>query len=317
MEYRSRHWAFPCWERAAWARRSAERRRVGERTGELDFEAAVRVLGESAGVGQLTEPAAVGTHGENLPAVGVGVQRIAARLEDYCPCHLVLNAPTRRESAVRRKGDEPTTGLNGGDPRVEVGDLAQPATVDVDGEPLAASVGVPPDRVGGGPEERARPVGVQEAGPRVHAAEVRELDEILAVLHEEFGDRGVNSADWFTGFPRTLRLSKSVGSCVTPKVGTTRLPTAATCGGRARCLSPLPSIRTVKAAPSCCEFEPSGSTNVKNRTVSLSINRGYAVTKFPTLGGEPEGRRVTCVRWPVARSSTTSWTASSPPGPGP
>src|SRR5207245_8635587 len=35
------------------------------------------------------------------------------------------------------------------------------------------------------------------------------------------------------------------------------------------------------------------------------------------VGGVPEGRCVTCVRWPVWRSSTTIWAACSPPGPGP
>src|SRR4029453_2509602 len=82
----------------------------------------------------------------------------------------------------------------------------------------------------------------------------------------------------------------------------------------------VPSIRTVKAAAVCSGFEPSGSTNVWKRTVSLSMNVGQQVKRnFPKKppGAVPEGRRVTSVRRPVARSSTTIWAASSPPGPGP
>src|SRR5262249_51589150 len=120
--------------------------------------------------------------------------------------------------------------------------------------------------------------------------------------------------------PGTLSRTRLVRSPVTPNVGTTWLPGRTT--GMGTGLSPPPSIRTVKAAKLCSGFEPSGSTYVWKRTVSLSTNVGQQVRKGktrPTMtgGGVPVGRRVTCVRSPVARSSTTIWTASSPPGPGP
>src|SRR5213080_129479 len=57
---------------------SVKRRRVGERAGEFDSDAAVRVGRESGGVGQLAEPAAVGAHGEDLAPVGTGAERVAA-----------------------------------------------------------------------------------------------------------------------------------------------------------------------------------------------------------------------------------------------
>jgi len=107
---------------------------------------------------------------------------------------------------------------------------------------------------------------------------------------------------------------------VTPKVGTTWLPGWATGVGTGFNL--LPSIRTVKAAKLCSGFKPSGSVNVWKRTVSLSMNAGQQVRKYgeapgPAGGGVlPEGRLV-IVRWPVARSRITIWTASSPAGPGP
>jgi len=54
-----------------------------------------------------------------------------------------------------------------------VGQVAQPATARVDGEHLAKSIRVRPERIGGGQKERARPGDIQEGARRVAAAKVR------------------------------------------------------------------------------------------------------------------------------------------------
>src|SRR5262245_10441041 len=77
--------------------------------------------------------------------------------------------------------------------------------------------------------------------------------------------------------PGSLKRSRLVRSPVTPNVGTTWLPGRTT--GMGTGASPLPSIRTVKAAKLCSGFEPSGSTYVWKRTVSLSTNVGQQVRK--------------------------------------
>jgi hypothetical protein len=121
-----------------------------------------------------------------------------------------------------------------------------------------------------------------------------------------------------TGVPGSAKRTRLVRSPVTPKLGTTSLPGTAIGGGTRFRL--VPSIRTVKAAAVCAGFEPSGSTNVWKRTVSLSMKVGQQVRRnFPLTppGAVPDGRRVTSVRRPVARSSITICAASSPPGPGP
>jgi len=66
--------------------------------------------------------------------------------------------------------------------------LEQPATARVDGEHLAKSIRVRPERIGGGQKERTRPGDIQERARRVAAAKVRELGEIRAVSKEELGD---------------------------------------------------------------------------------------------------------------------------------
>src|SRR5262245_23435276 len=88
---------------------------------------------------------------------------------------------------------------------------------------------------------RTRPGGVQEAGLCVDAAEVRELEEGLAFLDEDFGNREVASCivHRCPGDAQAKQVSRQLRDS---EVGTTRLPTAATCGGRTRCTSPLPSI---------------------------------------------------------------------------
>jgi hypothetical protein len=76
------------------------------------------------------------------------------------------------------------------------------------------------------------------------------------------------------GVPGTLRAKTFLASIATPKIGMMRLPGPATGVGTVSFLSLLPSIRTVKKASLCSEFEPSGSTKVKKPMVSLSMNRG-------------------------------------------
>src|SRR5262245_52876180 len=69
---------------------SVDRRRVGERAGKLDSDAAVGVFRQSGGIRELAEPAAVGAHGEDLAAEGVGAERVATRIEDDCLRHCIL-----------------------------------------------------------------------------------------------------------------------------------------------------------------------------------------------------------------------------------
>src|SRR5262245_46187280 len=69
-----------------------------------------------------------------------------------------------------------------------VGQVAQPATARVDGDHLAKSIRVRPERIGGGQNERARPGDIQKRARRVAAAKVRELGEIRAVPKEDLGD---------------------------------------------------------------------------------------------------------------------------------
>jgi len=85
-----------------------------------------------------------------------------------------------------------------------VGDLTQGsgATENANGEQLAVFVGVGPERVGRGQEERACSGGVQERGDGVLTAEVRELTEILAVPYEDLSDREVAEGSVFHRSPR-------------------------------------------------------------------------------------------------------------------
>src|SRR5262245_11008425 len=179
--------------RAHGTNHSVNGRRVGERTGKLDPDAAVRIGREAGGVGQLAEPAAVGAQGEDLLAVGVCADRVTAGIEDDSLRHRVLNNCEPTDAAGTASTARRASGANDGVPRVEVGDLAQPATAGVNGEQLAASERVSAERVvrrvGGGRKERPPPTDAQERGQRVHAAEVRELEEILALLEEHLVDR--------------------------------------------------------------------------------------------------------------------------------
>src|SRR5262249_39561403 len=158
-------------------------RRVRERAGKLDPDAAVRVFRESGGVGQLPEPAAVGAHGEQLTAVDARMERVARGVEDDRFRHRVLNVELPPDGALRGTihpacGDDVRRRTS----RVEMGDLAQAVATGVDGEYLAVSEGVLPERVGGGREERAPPGHARERVSCVHAVELRQLEEILAVL---------------------------------------------------------------------------------------------------------------------------------------
>src|SRR5262249_42989581 len=71
-------------------RSSVRRRRLGERPGERDPDAAVRVGRDSGGTGELTEPASVGAHGKQLIAVPVRAEWIAGGVEDHRLGHRVL-----------------------------------------------------------------------------------------------------------------------------------------------------------------------------------------------------------------------------------
>src|SRR5262249_27584271 len=85
--------------------------------------------------------------------------------------------------------------------QVEVGDLPQPAPHGVNGEDLAALVGIRLERVGGTQEEGAAPPGIEEPGERVHASELRELHQLFAPFEKDLRDREAlareEPARWF------------------------------------------------------------------------------------------------------------------------
>src|SRR5262249_31398914 len=165
----------------------------GEQEREFDPVAPVRVGRETGDIGQLAEPRAVRAHGEDLVAEGIRAERIARSVEDDCLRHRILTDELIPHEAVRRR-IQIACRLSDGAPWVEVCDLAQPAAERVNGEYLAVSRGVRPERVGGCPEEGARPGSVQERAERVNAVEVCKLNEIiLADLDEDLGDREVAS----------------------------------------------------------------------------------------------------------------------------
>jgi hypothetical protein len=89
-------------------RYSVRHSRVRKRPGELDAQAVVRAGRDASGVGQLAEPASVGAHGEELAAVGVGIERVAAGLEHDCLRHRVLKddpiVPRPRSSNTGDRG---------------------------------------------------------------------------------------------------------------------------------------------------------------------------------------------------------------------
>src|SRR5262249_26205866 len=162
---------------------SVERRRVGERAGEFDIDAreAVPSRSYSRGIRELPEPVSVGAYGEDLTASGVGAERVAAGLEDDRVRQGILedgSIVTRADRASRRivRAKAPRADvqrplpMRGGAPEVEVGNLAQPAAEGVDGEHLAVSLGVRPERIGRGQEERACPGGTEEPDERVRVA---------------------------------------------------------------------------------------------------------------------------------------------------
>src|SRR5205807_1917973 len=113
-----------------------------------------------------------------------------------------------------------------------------------------------PERIGGGREERARPA--QEPYNRVSGMEVRELEEILAVLDEDLHDRGIESRIGLHRNPGEGQADE-VGS-VPPDPEARNDPAARPATGVGTRLNLLPSMRTVAAMRSCSGFEPSGST---------------------------------------------------------
>jgi len=126
--------------------------RVSKRAWEFDSDAAVRVARESRGVGELAEPESVGAQGEELAAERAHVEGIAAGLEDDGLRHRVLKddavVPTPDRAAGTCRAGTGARRPEGTARRAEVGDLAQPAAENVNGEQLAVFVGVGPERVG-------------------------------------------------------------------------------------------------------------------------------------------------------------------------
>src|SRR5262245_6260489 len=155
--------------------------------GHLGVDRAVG-LGHHAGrVGELAEARAVRAHGEELAAVGVPAQRIAARVEHERPGDRVLDEArdvtswrrTRKITAWRR-----ACALA----RPEVRDLAQVAAEPVDREDLAVLRRIGAEGVGGRVEEGTPAVDGHEIAAGVTAAETRKLDEVLSVDEEGLVD---------------------------------------------------------------------------------------------------------------------------------
>src|SRR5262245_42635031 len=139
------------------ARRSAERRRVGERTGELLPDAAVRVLRESGGLGQLAKPTPVGPDREDLVerATSAGrteLEGIQRGAEDDRPRHRILGDGSKDTVAYAEREVAPRD--RHATSRVELRDLSRPAPVNADGEQLAVPVGIHSHRIRGGQEDR-------------------------------------------------------------------------------------------------------------------------------------------------------------------
>src|SRR5262249_19310858 len=180
-------------------------------------------------------------------------------------------------------------------------DLSRHTPVNVDGEQLAVPVGIHAHRIRGGQEDRTFPVAGQEAGPRVHAPIVRELDELLlAVLDEDIGDRKNRRGDIGgpVGVPGRLTRRSSIAAPRDTECGNELCTGAERRLGRAvRCRPSIPIVKKLRVFRSAGRA-PSGSAYVWNTIVSLATNLGQQVRNNGELKGLSSSR--TCRGWRLA-----------------
>src|SRR5262249_14869238 len=122
---------------------------VVEGAHQLHRDAAVRLDGKPAHVGEHAEPGAIGSHGEQLVPVGIGAEGITGRLEHDGACVPIPHG-TGNAASWRSPGETVSAGSRL--TLIEVGELALMCAHCIDGEELTVPLRIGTERIGGSQE---------------------------------------------------------------------------------------------------------------------------------------------------------------------